>query len=630
MELEKFRHDLGARNPRKDKERLWPAKDKLNKATWPRLLAGIDPEGKFGFVPNFDKWRSTDSPQLLCIQGEAGTGKTTMMIAMIENLAEVLQESTPTKFETIIGKTKPKPTLLSYFFCQRNDNRLNNIVAVLKGLIYQLISQCKDLDPTINLIQHVKHYGDAGSNIFKGPNAVYVLRNVLRDILQDVSLLKIYLLVDALDECCLGLPQLLDTITDQSYKANWLVTASGDDIIKDLGKTCVQLSIGPEQNLINVSALIDARIKDLASRQKFDPKTQEKLRNSLVEKSESSYLWVDLAFKELETGLLQAVELPNLEKELKPLYEKVMRKIMNQIEAESQLEGTPEETLIGIFEMFLHWIVISYHPLHLHGLDAIMGPRNSKYDGIKGLSDLVALWDPLLTIHQEVVYFMHQSVRDYLLSHIMDYLSSNSPLKDVDTTGGHWDIMFRCTKLMEDSMPKDKRDSASVSIMEKAASRSNENAGSIMSVKYACCYWVDHLVEALEEQKNKNVPASSEQRKFLSDGGQLHKFLQVNFLHWLVALCALKRGMDSILKLTTLASKLVSVYTRESLMSTYTNKKYLKAQGSRSISITQAYPRRKTIHSLQSIGYGRGAFPAVYFCAHVYAEDKYKDRGWQT
>jgi hypothetical protein len=564
MELEKFRRDLGARNPRKDKERLWPAKDKLNKATWPRLLAGIDPESKFGFRSNFDKWRSADSPQLLCIQGEAGTGKTTMMIAMIENLVEVLSESTPSKFETIIGKTKPKPTLVSYFFCQRNDDGLNNVVAVLKGLIYQLISQCKDLDTAIDLIRHVQNYGDAGSNIFKGPNAVYALRNVLRDILQDVSLSKIYLLVDALDECSFGLPQLLDTITDQYYKANWFVTANRDNIVKDLGKTCIKLSIGSKQNSTNVSALIDARMKDLVSREKPDPKTQEKTRNSLVEKSESSYLWVDLAFKELEIGLLQVVELPDLEKGLQPLYERVMHKIMNQIEAEAHREGILEGTFIEIFEVFLHWTALSYHPLHLEELDAIMGPRNDKYDGIKGLSDLVALWDPLLTIHQKTIYFMHESIRDYLLSHIMENLSSHSPSKDVDTTGGHWDIMLRCIKLIEDGMPKDKRDSASVNATEKATLKSNENANSIMGVKYACCYWLDHLVEALEEQKRMNAPISSDQRKFLSDGGQLHKFLQVNFLDWLVALCALRRGMDSILKLTTLASKLVSVSTRAS------------------------------------------------------------------
>jgi hypothetical protein len=46
-----------------------------------------------------------------------------------------------------------------------------------------------------------KRYEDVGKQLFEGPNAVYALREILSDMLDDASLPPTYLLVDALDEC---------------------------------------------------------------------------------------------------------------------------------------------------------------------------------------------------------------------------------------------------------------------------------------------------------------------------------------------------------------------------------------------------------------------------------------------
>ena len=84
---------------------------------------------------------------------------------------------------------------------------------MLKGLIYLLVAQEK------SLIRHVKkRYDDnGGGRVFDGSNAVYALRAILRDILKDSTLPRTYLLVNALDECSIGLYQLLDIITDDSF-----------------------------------------------------------------------------------------------------------------------------------------------------------------------------------------------------------------------------------------------------------------------------------------------------------------------------------------------------------------------------------------------------------------------------
>jgi hypothetical protein len=102
--------------------------------------------------------------------------------------------------------------LVTYFFCQSTRPELNNAVAVLRSVIYLLVTQQDQL------LRHVqKQYKDVGSKLFEGPNAIYTLREILSDILNDPTLLTTYLLINALDECTTGLSTLLRIITDDSF-----------------------------------------------------------------------------------------------------------------------------------------------------------------------------------------------------------------------------------------------------------------------------------------------------------------------------------------------------------------------------------------------------------------------------
>jgi hypothetical protein len=112
--------------------------------------------------------------------------------------------------------------LVSFFFCQSTQPELNKATSVLRGLIYLLVVQKKEL------MRHVrKRYEAEGSKMFEGPNAIYALRAVLSEIAHDPDLPRTLLLVDALDECDTGLPELLDIINSvqQGSKVKWLVTS---------------------------------------------------------------------------------------------------------------------------------------------------------------------------------------------------------------------------------------------------------------------------------------------------------------------------------------------------------------------------------------------------------------------
>lgn len=547
MEVEKSINHIGACKPQEDKERLWRSREKLNEDTWPKLLKSIEQSKTSANFSNatFDAWRRNSSPRVICIQGEDGMGKTTMMIALIE----YLQDEVLTKFKigqviiSQLGREKAKPNLLSYFFCQRHDARRNNVVDVLKSLISQLLSQCRKLKLPVVVSPRI---------IPQGPNAFYILRTILGEILQHKSLNKVYLLVDALDECEFGLPQLLDIIADQRYKATWLVTASRAVDVKGLD---MPLSLTSSEISNNVSSLIRTSIKDVLP--ESDVATRNTTRDSLV-KADVSYLWIDLAFNALENKRLQNSELPSSKDDLTLLYEILKQKIIGLI-TKAGSPKTPKETLFEVMEEFFYWTTLSYNPLHLDALNVIMANRKA-YPGVKGLEELIGMWKPLLYIDNDIIFFRHQSIRKYIEKHVMGNLAPSPSSGNNKPPGGHWSCMLRCLELMQEGLVKDATDSLA-STANHGTEKPNQNALR-PGVEYACYYWIGHLVDALDEPKEKGVPVADD---FLLDGGELHDFLKAILAHWLVTLFMLDRGADSIPKLTTLASKLVSVLLQVSL-----------------------------------------------------------------
>jgi hypothetical protein len=183
--------DLMSTDPRDDKARIERSKDDLlrDSCTW--ILND----------QAFLSWRDYSETQLLWIKGDPGKGKTMMMMALICELSSWLNVSSGSG-------------ILSYFFCQSTDARLSNAVSVIRGLIYLLAIQQK------SLIEHIrKRYDTSGNKLFEGPNALYALWEILKDMLSDPRLSRVYLLVDALDECDSGLRQLLDLITSKDCKS---------------------------------------------------------------------------------------------------------------------------------------------------------------------------------------------------------------------------------------------------------------------------------------------------------------------------------------------------------------------------------------------------------------------------
>jgi hypothetical protein len=78
---------------------------------------------------------------------------------------------------------------------------------VLRGLIYLLVKQQPRLTSNLR-----KRYDQAGASLFQDANAWVALSGVFICIVQDEDLKTSCLVVNALNECAIDLPKLLDLI----------------------------------------------------------------------------------------------------------------------------------------------------------------------------------------------------------------------------------------------------------------------------------------------------------------------------------------------------------------------------------------------------------------------------------
>jgi len=198
--LKKCIQHLRLTDPRDDKKRTEETKGGLLEDSYHWILENSD----------FQRWRDVEQSRLLWVKGDPGKGKTMLLCGVIKELTNSMANS----------------NLLSYFFCQATDSRINNATAVLRGLMYLLVNQ----QPS--LVSHIQEKHDhAGKALFKDVNAWVALSEIFTNILQDPSLNSTYLIVDALDECVTDLPKLLDFIflmSSISSRVKWIVSSRNE------------------------------------------------------------------------------------------------------------------------------------------------------------------------------------------------------------------------------------------------------------------------------------------------------------------------------------------------------------------------------------------------------------------
>ncbi|KAF2022778.1 NACHT-domain-containing protein [Setomelanomma holmii] len=331
--LERCTQDIRPTDPRDDKKRIEDTKGGLLAESYRWILNNT----------TFKQWHDDQHSRLLWVKGDPGKGKTMLLCGVINELQSSI----------------PQTALLSYFFCQATDSRINSATAVLRGLLYMLVHQ----QPS--LASHVrKKHNHAGKSLFEDANAWVALTEIFADVLRDTSLSATYLIINALDECATDLPKLLSFIAKQSSassRVKWVVSSRNwPDIEEELEqaehKTRLSLELNAESVAAAVKIFVKQKMHELAQEKRYTPEVEDKVLQYLTSNANDTFLWVALVCQDLKAipkwDVLE--KLAQFPPGLESLYMRMLQQIRKSSSAGRYLADDPEsvQEIIGFCGSF--------------------------------------------------------------------------------------------------------------------------------------------------------------------------------------------------------------------------------------------------------------------------------------
>ncbi|KAK7177745.1 ankyrin repeat protein [Paraphaeosphaeria sporulosa] len=337
----------------------------------------------------YQSWLHGDT-HLLWISGGPGKGKTMLSIFLTEELERIVQNR---------GDAK-----LIFTFCSHQDEKRNTAVALLRGLVDQIIRNCP------KLVKPILPYFESPERVQQTLSSFETLWIIFTRLIQDVDLGTMFCLLDGLDECDeYGLrvlvPKLVDMFSQPPTKTFKLVIISRD--IPGLrGCTHVDLNRDNEERVASdIERFITDRVGKL-SIEGLNNEFRATVQNTLLERSQGTFLWIGFVVNELSqkrtcTEVLETLE--DLPSGLPAIYSRMLLKTKNEHRRTSST--------------ILRWVTMAFRPLTLQELAAAIGIQSPStlITTERAIRDQVALCGPLLKLEGEEVVLAHQSARDYLL-----------------------------------------------------------------------------------------------------------------------------------------------------------------------------------------------------------------------
>ncbi|PKK52464.1 hypothetical protein CI102_4172, partial [Trichoderma harzianum] len=521
-----FLNKISKTDPSYDKKRILELKGPLLHDSFKWIL---DHEG-------FKKWRHTEESSVLWIKGDPGKGKTMLLCGIIEDLK----------------KTPGENINLGYFFCQATDSRINSASSVVAGLIFSLVKQ----NPTI-LLPICKRHEDKLSQL-DGPNAWAVLGDIFEAATQVGGIPAPICVVDALDECEHDCKLLLSLILKTSNHVKWLLSSRN---VKDIERglrliePARRLSLELKENAENVSKSVDVYINNSISdieALEDDEGLQIKTITTLKDKANGTFLWVALVIEQLRDTDHRNVEevLEEVPEGLENLYNLILRRVNTKLR---QKDREACQILLSI-------VTTAERPLHLEELQTFISSQWAHYKSsynILDIKDIVRDCGSLLAIRDDIIYFIHQSVKDYMVGNAYNSIFPSG-------------IQYQHQKMFETSM------SAMYRILKydiydlKDPQRRMKDITSphpdpLVPIAYSCVFWVEHLIRGYDYGGFKTEDC-------FKDDGLLQKFLKTKYLCWLEALALLRsltpEGGSALQRLNKLAA---SYYKSKAIKHQVTN-----------------------------------------------------------
>lgn len=519
--LNKCLGDLRSTDPRHDKKRIEDTNSGLLKDSYRWILENSD----------FQRWCNDEQSRLLWIKGDPGKGKTMLLCGIINEFK----------------KSMAKTDLLSYFFCQATDSRINSATAVLRGLLFLLIDQ----QPS--LVSHIKKNHDhAGKALFEDANAWVTLSDIFTHILHDPSLNSTYLIIDALDECVADLPKLLDFVVQKSCvspRVKWIISGRNrpdiEERLERVGrKVMLSLELNAESISAAVSVFIQDRVRQLAENKKYDDKLRDTVLDHLSSHADNTFLWVALVCQNLENTPRRKTpaKLKSFPPGLSSFYERMMQQICNLDDIDADM-----------CKRILAFVAIVYRPITLKELTSLIEMHEDMAGDLDSLQEIIGLCGSFLTIRQGTIYFVHQSAKDFLVT---------KSFNDIFPSGKeevHYKILSKSLQVMFKTLRRDMYSLGPLGYSDEQVRQPDPDP--LAASRYSCIYWIDHLCDW---KSNSTADHSVD----LRDGGVVHEFMREKYLYWLEAL-SLCKSMSKVIVPIAKLETLLQVILRSAILYMY-------------------------------------------------------------
>ena len=232
-------------------------------------------------------------------------------------------------------------------------------------------------------------------------------------MLQDPYLNATYLIVDALDECVTDRSKLIESIAKQSsasHHVKWVVSSRNwSDIETQLERAGDKIRLNLELDAKSVGAAVNIfihqKVDQLTKEKQWKAETQHAVLQHLTSNANDTFLWVALVCQDLKVTANRHVQkrLASFPPGLEALYKQMMHQMNETDDAK-------------VCRQVLAATAGLYRPVTIPELVALVEQLKDFVDDFESMREIGSLCGSFLTIRKDIVYFVHQSAKDFLFA----------------------------------------------------------------------------------------------------------------------------------------------------------------------------------------------------------------------
>jgi hypothetical protein len=388
----------------------------------------------------YNSWIHSHS-QLLWLSGGPGKGKTMLSIFLAEELERTAKDS--------------QDVLFLQYFCDNKDEKRNTAVAIIRGMIFQLLQ----LRP--KLIDHILPSFQIQKESLFTSSSFETLWRIFETMLCDPVLGAVYCVLDGLDECDEALLEVLLNKFKALFSTKFgessachlnLIVVSRDlpDFIPEVLSSFPRIRLDPDADTeVNndIHRFVEVKVDELSAYRRYPELLRVRVKEVFQNRAQGTFLWVGIVARALRKYKATEVEkaLDLFPSGLEELYARMLL----------QIDDNRRETAAKI----LRWVVMAVRPLTLSELSAAIETAvmpSATFNCVEVMRDQVLHCGYFLTINKDEVGLIHQSAQDYLLRKTLD---SNPELEvfRVKEEVGNLEITRKCLDYLQNGALTDRK-----------------------------------------------------------------------------------------------------------------------------------------------------------------------------